>query len=288
MTANLRQPQEKWRPNLLARTEEAVSRYKNPDNDYRGVWKATDFSVKTYSADYDYPIVTPSGKTVNPPSGRCWQTNRDRFQKLVEDNRIWFGKYGNNVPALKKFLSEVKKGTTPLTIWLHTEVGHNQDEKKEVKEFNNKDVFDTPKPERLIQRILQIATNENDLVLDSFLGSGTTAAVAHKMNRRYIGIEIGEHAKTHVVPRLKKVIDGEQGGISQAVGWQGGGSFRFCELGVPVFDRHGSLNPKIKFADLAAYIWFLQTHTPFAFSDGLQPQTAFSLISSASCKMGGF
>lgn len=264
---------EKWRPNLLARTEEAVSRYKNPDNDYRGVWKATDFSVKTYSTDYDYPIVTPSGKTVNPPSGRCWQTNRDRFQKLVEDNRIWFGKYGNNVPALKKFLSEVKKGTTPLTIWLHTEVGHNQDAKKEVKEFNNKDIFDTPKPERLIQRILQIATNENDLVLDSFLGSGTTAAVAHKMNRRYIGIEIGEHAKTHVVPRLKKVIDGEQGGISQAVGWQGGGSFRFCELGVPVFDRHGSLNPEIKFADLAAYIWFLQTHTPFAFSDGLQPQT---------------
>lgn len=263
----------KWQPNLLPRSTTAISTYKNPDNDPRGLWTSSDFSVKTYNADYDYPILTPSGKIIHPAKGRCWQTNQAAFQKMVEDNRIWFGKKGGNVPRVKKFLSEVKDGVTPLTIWKQSEVGHNQDGKKEVKEFNGEEVFDTPKPERLIQRILQIATNENDLVLDSFLGSGTTAAVAHKMNRRYIGIEIGEHAKTHVVPRLKKVIDGEQGGISQAVGWQGGGSFRFCELGVPVFDRHGSLNPEIKFADLAAYIWFLQTHTPFTFSDDLQPQT---------------
>lgn len=129
------------------------------------------------------------------------------------------------------------------------------------------------KPEELIRRIIALSTNAGDLVLDSFLGSGTTAAVAHKMNRRYIGIEIGEHAKTHVVPRLQKVIDGEQGGVSGSLNWQGGGAFRFCELGVPVFDEYGSLNPEIRFADLAAYIWFLQTKTPFAFSGRLKPST---------------
>ena len=170
-----------------------------------------------------------------------------------------------------------KKKIHNLISRAHYDMATNEDASTEhlvlFDEELEENAFDYPKPEKLIQFILESSTNPNDLVLDSFLGSGTTAAVAHKMNRRYIGIEIGEHAKTHVVPRLKKVIDGEQGGISQAVGWQGGGSFRFCELGVPVFDRHGSLNPEIKFADLAAYIWFLQTHTPFAFSDGLQPQT---------------
>ncbi|WP_416192233.1 site-specific DNA-methyltransferase [Neisseria sp. CCUG12390] len=264
---------EKWRPNLLLRSDEMNARYKNPDNDPRGSWKAGDLSVKTYNANTDYPITVPSGRIVNPPTGYCWRVSKEKFDEMVADNRIWFGKDGNNVPAIKRFLSDVKDGVTSLTIWKYTEVGHNQQAKQEVKLFNSEDVFDTPKPEALLQKILTLATNQGDLVLDSFLGSGTTVAVAHKMNRRYIGIEIGEHAKTHVVPRLRQVIDGEQGGVSGSLNWQGGGAFRFCELGVSVFDEYGSLNPEIKFADLAAYIWFLQTKTPFVFSDGIKPHT---------------
>ena len=150
-----------------------------------------------------------------------------------------------------------------MTIWTHQEVGHNQDAKKEVKEFNSKDVFATPKPEKLIERILTLASNSGDLILDSFLGSGTTAAVAHKMGRRYIGIEMGNHAITHCVPRLKAVIDGEQGGISKAVNWQGGGGFRFYKLGDEVFDADGSINENISFENLSAHIWFTETKTPF-------------------------
>ena len=206
---------EVWRPNLLPRTAEMNSRYKNPDNDPRGLWKSSDLSVKTYSAEYDYPITTPTGKIIKLPEGRCWMTNKEKMQELIDDNRIWFGEEGNNVPSLKRFLSEVKQGITSLTIWKYTEVGHTQEAKQEIRKLNPNSIFQTPKPERLIERILTLATNEGDLVLDSFLGSGTTAAVAQKMNRRYIGIEMGDHAYTHCKVRLDKVISGEdKGGIS--------------------------------------------------------------------------
>ena len=252
-----------WRPNLLQRTEEMNARYKNPDSDPRGVWTSGDLSAKTYSQNTDYPIFTPSGRKVNPPKSRSWIYTKEKLLELINDNRIWFGKNGNNTPRLKKFLSEVKQGSVALTIWRHQEVGHNQDAKKEVKEFNSKDVFATPKPEKLIERILTLASNSGDLILDSFLGSGTTAAVAHKMGRRYIGIEMGNHAITHCVPRLKAVIDGEQGGISKAVNWQGGGGFRFYKLGDEVFDADGSINENISFENLSAHIWFTETKTPF-------------------------
>ena len=252
-----------WRPNLLPRTDKMNARYKNLDNDARGLWKPSDLSVKSYNANTDYPIRTPSGRVVNPPKGYCWRLNRETFDEYVKDNRIWFGENGNNVPAIKRFLTDVKDGVTSMTIWTYDEVGHNQDAKKEVKGFNEETVFDTPKPEKLIQKILTLATNENDIVLDSFLGSGTTCAVAHKMNRRYIGIEMGEHAKTHVIPRLTQVINGEQGGISKAVNWQGGGGFSFYTLGSPVFDENGFLNTEVKFADLASYVWWLDTKTAY-------------------------
>ena len=220
-----------WRPNLLPRSAEMNSRYKNPDNDPRGVWTSGDLTVRTYNAEYDYPITTPSGKIVNPTAGRCWRCSHDKFIELVKDNRVWFGTNGDNVPRIKRFLTDVKDGVTPLTIWKHTEVGHNQDARKEVKAFNSKSVFATPKPERLIERVLTIGSNEGDLVLDSFLGSGTTAAVAHKMGRKYIGIEMGDHAYTHCKVRLDKLIDGsDQGGISKSVNWHGGGGYRFYEL----------------------------------------------------------
>jgi adenine-specific DNA-methyltransferase len=174
---------------------------------------------------------------------------------------MWFGKDGGGRPRIKTYLLE-SLGISSWTWWTNTEVGHNQEAKKEINQlFGADNAFDTPKPERLIQRILHLATNPSDLVLDSFLGSGTTAAVAHKMGRRYIGIEMGEHAVTHCAPRLKKVIDGEQGGISKAVNWQGGGGFTFYRLGETVFDEQGKINPKVRFNALAAHVWFSETHT---------------------------
>lgn len=220
-----------WRPNLLPRSDEAIARYKNVDNDSRGSWTSGDISVKTYNANTDYPITTPSGRVVKPPKGYCWRYSKAKLAELISENRIYFGPKGDSVPRIKRFLTDVKDGVTALTIWLHEEVGHNQDAKKEVKQFNDADVFDTPKPEKLLQRIIHLATNEGDLVLDSFAGSGTTGAVAHKMGRRWIMVELGEHCHTHVIPRLKKVIDGEdEGGITEAVSWKGGGGFRYYKL----------------------------------------------------------
>jgi len=216
--------------NKLPRSEDANNRYKNPDNDIRGLWKSSDFSVGPAVKEKIYPITIPSGRIVTPPEGRCWLLTKTRYQEFLDDNRIWFGPKGDAIPSIKKFLSEVKDGMTPMTLWTYQEVGHNQDAKKETKIFNSDNVFATPKPEKLIERIIMLASNKGDLVLDSFLGSGTTAAVAHKMGRRYIGIELGEHAKTHCFPRLKAVVEGEQGGISKAVGWQGGGGFKFYTL----------------------------------------------------------
>lgn len=183
---------------------------------------------------------------------------------MINDNRIWFGAKGNNVPRLKKFLSEVQQGLVPSTLWVYQEVGTNGEAKNEIiKLFPGETPFSTAKPERLIQRILHIATNPGDLVLDSFLGSGTTAAVAHKMGRRYIGIEMGEHAVSHCIPRLWKVIDGEQGGISKGVNWQGGGGFRFYRLGPPVFDEDGQIRSDIGFSVLAAHVYFSETGHPW-------------------------
>lgn len=246
-----------WRPNLLPRTDEMNDRYRNPDNDPRGVWMSDNLSVKTYSASCDYPITTPGGKIANPPAGYCWRVSKTKLQELIEDNRIWFGKDGNSGPRLKRFLSDVKDGSVSKTIWKRDEVGDNQDAKREVKEFNSREVFATPKPERLLERILTLSTKEGDLILDSFLGSGTTAAVAHKMNRRWIGIEMGEHCYTHCIPRLQKVIDGsDQGGISKAVNWQGGGSFKFYELAPSLLkkDEHDNwiIEPKYNATMLAA------------------------------------
>ena len=219
-----------WRPNLLARTEEMNSRYKNPDNDPRGLWASGGLDVKTYSATYDYPIETPSGNVVYPPRGCCWRVSKERFEELVKDNRIWFGKKGNNVPRIKRFLSEVQEGAVSKTIWFRSEVGDNQEAKREVKSILGNEFFGTPKPERLLQRILHLGSVEGDIVLDFSLGSGTTAAVAHKMGRQYIGIEQMDYIKSIPVERLKKVIAGEQGGISKAVNWLGGGDFIYCEL----------------------------------------------------------
>jgi len=216
--------------NKLPRSESQLKSYKNPDNDPRGIWTSGDLSVGPIIESKVYEIITPSGRSVYPPKGYCWRLTKERFEEFVDDNRIWFGEDGSGVPRIKRFLTETKIGVTPMTLWTYQEVGHNQDAKKEAKVFNSNSIFDTPKPEKLMERVIMLASNEGDIVLDSFIGSGTTAAVAHKMGRRWIGVELGEHAKTHCYPRLQKVIDGEQGGISKAVNWKGGGGFKFYTL----------------------------------------------------------
>ncbi len=249
--------------NLLPLSENQKKEYRNPDNDPRGPWVSRDFSAQGYRPNQMYKIVTPSGAEYYPPEGSCWKNVEDVFLNQVEEGRFWFGKDGKGVPRRKNYLSEAR-GKQSWTWWPNEEVGHNQEAKKEVNTlFGVANTFDTPKPERLIQRILHIATNPGDLVLDSFLGSGTTAAVAHKMGRRYIGIEMGEHAVSHCVPRLRKVIEGEQGGISKSVNWQGGGGFRFYRLGPPVFDEDGQIRSDIRFSVLAAHVYFSETGHPW-------------------------
>lgn len=188
---------EEWRPNLFKRTEEQNARYSNPDNDDRGDWKSSDFSVKTYSENYDYPITTPSGRIVNPPPSRCWRTSKEKFKKLVADNRIWFGPNGSNVPSVKKFLTEVKQGITPSTIWFREDVGDNQEAAKDIRDLFTIPPFDTPKPVRLLQRIIGLGSSNNDIVLDFFAGSGTTGHAVMELNkdggnRKYILCQIDE------------------------------------------------------------------------------------------------
>ena len=176
--------------------------------------------------------------------------------------KFYFTNKGRGGMRRKTYL-DITKGRVATNLWPHEEVGHTDEAKKEVKEFNITNIFATPKPERLIERILTLGSNKGDLVLDSFLGSGTTAAVAHKMGRKYIGIEMGEHAITHCVPRLKQVVDGtDKGGISKSINWQGGGGFTFYDLGTPIFDESGNINNSITFKDLAFHIWFSETKTP--------------------------
>lgn len=249
--------------NVLQLTETQASNFKNPDGDPRGPWASTDFTAQGWRPNQMYEITTPGGTVYTPPPGRCWGNIEPAFTCLIAEGRIWFGRDGNSRPRVKNYLSD-NAGVSSWTWWSNGEVGHNQESKKEINElFGADNSFTTPKPERLLQRILHIATAPNDLVLDSFLGSGTTAAVAHKMGRRWIGIEMGDHAVTHCLPRLQKVIAGEQGGISQAVGWQGGGGMRFMTLGAPIFDAQGRIHPEVRFATLAAFVWQQETGTAF-------------------------
>lgn len=254
-----------WRPNLMARGDETNSRYKNPDNDPRGPWASTDLAVKTYSADYDYPITTPSGRVVTPSKGRCWMTSKERMQQLILDNRIWFGKDGKNMPRYKTFLSEVQSGIVPLSIWLHQDVGHNQSAKQELKlifDDVNKP-FDTPKPTRLIERILQIATDKSSIILDSFAGSGTTAHAVLNLNkqdggnRKFILVEMEDYAETITAERVRRVIGGYGEGKNAVEGT--GGSFAYYELG-PELLKDGFINENVPEQTIREYLYYTETN----------------------------
>jgi adenine-specific DNA-methyltransferase len=250
------------RANMLPLSDRQLREYRNPDNDPRGPWVSRDFTAQGFRPNQMYRITTPGGAIYEPPAGSCWKNVESAFLEQVKDGRFWFGQDGRGVPRRKNYLKEAS-GRQSWTWWPNDEVGHSQEAKHEITTlFGRDDAFGTPKPERLLQRIIHIATNPGDLVLDSFLGSGTTAAVAHKMGRRWIGIEMGAHAVTHCVPRMEKVIAGEQGGISASVGWTGGGGFRFYRLGAEVFDEEGRIRAGIGFNSLAAHVWFSETGVP--------------------------
>ena len=227
-----------WKPNKLPRTAESNSIYTNPDNDPRGEWLPGDpYANKPYSKGL-YTIVGPTGRSFSPPPGKFWRISEDKLRQLEADGRIWWGPTGAARPSIKKYLTEVGE-LVPRTIWRKEDVGSNRTSKNELRALFPEEVaFDTPKPERLIERVLRIATAPGDLVLDSFAGSGTTGAVAHKMGRRWIMVELGDHCETHVVPRLNKVIDGrDPGGISEAVEWAGGGGYRYYRLAPSLMEK---------------------------------------------------
>lgn len=257
-------------PNAMPRSTEQTARFSNPDNDPRGPWQSITFTIslvsgargrqfaKTGQSDNIYEVTSPAGVTFRPPPGRCWARSRSAFEQLNADNRIWWGPKRDKAPRLKMFLREAKEGVIPTTLWADgEEYGFNQDGIRELRAMGLD--FPTPKPETLISQVVAIGSDAGEIVLDSFLGSGTTAAVAHKMGRRYIGIEMGDHAVTHCLPRLEKVIAGEQGGISEVVDWKGGGGFQFLKLGDTVFNEAGAIHPKVRFATLANFIWLQET-----------------------------
>ena len=228
--------------NPLDLNDEVLSRYKNPDNDPRGPWQSVSANAQAghATASQFYTLTLPSGREMEPPKGRCWLYTKHRMQEEIDKGNVWFGADGNNTPRLKKFLRDnADKGLTPETVWTADEVGTNDEAKKGLIELlPQATVFDNLKPEGLLRRIIHIATNPGDLVLDSFAGSGTTGAVAQKMGRRWIMVELGEHCHTHIIPRLKKVIDGaDPGGITDAVAWKGGGGFRYYRLAPSLLTR---------------------------------------------------
>jgi adenine-specific DNA-methyltransferase len=231
-----------WRPNLLESYTGGRKR-SNLDKDLRGNWISVDYTCnknRTERPNLYYSIINPNtGEEIWPKETAVWRYNEERHRENERQKLVYWGKDGRNkVPRFKNFIAVDSEGQVPSTVWLHQDVGNTQEARKESIVFNPVDPFATPKPERLLQRIIQIATQPGDLVLDSFAGSGTTCAVAHKMGRRWIMVELGEHCHTHIIPRLKKVIDGEdQGGISKAVNWKGGGGFRYYRLAPSLLEK---------------------------------------------------
>ena len=292
---------ETWRPNLIPRSAEAKTRYKNSDNDPRGPWTSGDLQARNFYSEGTYPITCQSGRVIpGPGSGMYWRVAEAKFKELDRDKRIYWGPKGDNMPRLKRFLSEVKDGIVPQTLWTHSEVGHTQEAKKEllaVLDFESSDdVFITPKPTRIIERALQIATNPGDLVLDSFAGSGTTGHAVLKLNaaqrsrtestesteeeklkstpcppcppceplppRRFIMVEVEDKVATEVTrERVRRVAEGYTNAKGEAVAGLGGG-FRFCELGEPLFDESGHIRETVKFGELARHVYFTETGEP--------------------------
>jgi adenine-specific DNA-methyltransferase len=214
------------------------SGFSNPDNDARGPWRSIPFTAQGYRPNQMYPITTPTGAVVEPPKGRCWGATKPVFDQYLTENRVYFPRGGDGKPRIKQFMGE-EDGLVPMTWWPASEVGDNEDAKKEVMALlPDRPAFGTPKPEHLIERIIAIASNPGDIVLDSFAGSGTTGAVAHKTGRRWIMVELGDHCETHIVPRMMKVVEGDDlGGVTKDAAWSGGGGYRYFRLAPSLLEK---------------------------------------------------
>jgi len=282
----------KWTRNLQPRSPKQDERYKNPDDDSRGVWASDNLTARNFYSLGTYPIKTPSGRVIEgPPKGTYWRVSKENFERLDRDNRIWWGESGNNMPRLKRFLHDVQNGIVPQTIWLHEEVGNTQEAKKEVVRIlpSNVDVFTTPKPTRLIKRIIEIASNPGDIVMDTFAGSGTTGHAVLQINhdlggeRRFILVEM-DHSISEVITaeRLRRVSQGyewrdQKGNIRNSIGL--GGGFRYCELGPTLFDPTGKIREEVTYLDLAQHVYFIETGMPLkTLINREDPATNFPLL----------
>lgn len=259
--------------NGLLRSESTNDRYSNPDNDPRGVWTSSDMTVGPVVKEKLYDIIAPNGKVLRPASGRCWLYTKERYEEMLKDNRLWFGLSGNNMPRVKKFLSEVKQGITPMTIWKYSEVGNSQDATKALKNlFDGKDVFDYPKSVDLIKRCLELYSDKSSIILDSFAGSGTTAHAVLNLNkqdggnRKFILVEMEDYAESITAERVRRVINGYGEGKNAVAGT--GGSFSYYELGEPIMND-GYLNENQPIEKIRAYIWYTETHTVLRQTQGV-------------------
>jgi site-specific DNA-methyltransferase (adenine-specific)/adenine-specific DNA-methyltransferase len=261
---------DKWKPNLLPRGEDAKARYKN-DGGPLGPWTSGDLQARNYYSEGTYPVTCPSGRVIpGPGKGMYWRISKANFDRLDSEGRIWWGESGNNMPRLKRYLSDVKDGVVPQTMWFYKDVGHTQEAKKELLDLvdfdTSADVFITPKPTRLLQRILQIATDSDSLILDSFAGSGSTGHAVLKQNaedggtRRFIEVEmVAEIANRVTAGRTQRVIAGYTNAKGAVVAGLGGG-FQFCRLSAePLFDADGQIRRDVRFAQLAEFVWFAET-----------------------------
>ena len=265
---------EEWTPNLVERGERAIKRYKNPDNDPRGAWSSSDLTARNYYSQGTYKVTSPSGRKFRPSVGNYFRVSPERFKELDEDGRIWWGPNGSSMPRLKRYLSEVKEGVVPQTLWLHSDVGHTQDAKKELVSLldfeRSEDVFNTVKPTRLVKRILQIATDKDSIVLDSFAGSGTTAHAALALNRedggnrRFVLIECEDYVDSITAERVRRVIKGVPSAKDKALKAGLGGTFSYFKLGRPMRQESildGSNLPD--YEKLASYVFFTATGEEF-------------------------
>ena len=262
-----------WRPKKLPRTDDMKARYKNPDSDPRGPWLLSDLAARNFYAQGRYPITTKKGRVIEgPPAGSYWRVSRERFDELERDDRIWWGKTGDNRPGIKRFLTEVQEGVVPQTLWPWKDAGSTRHAKQELSQLMaavaSQDLFITPKPVQLIQRILQIATDPSDLILDSFAGSGTTGHAVLQLNkkdggnRRFIVVEVEPQiARDLTANRVRRIAQGYTSAKGEQVEGLGGG-FRFCEVGEPLFDEAGKIRQTVTFSDLARHVYFTETGEP--------------------------
>ena len=262
-----------WQCNLVPRAAKQDDAYSNPDGDSRGPWKATPLHARNEYRQGLYEIRSPSGQVFGPPSGTYWRYSERTFFELQREDRIWWGQRGESIPSLKRFLTDVKQGVTPATLWLHSEAGHNAEAKNEVRELLGElpSRTMTPKPTRLVSRIIQLATDKTSLVLDSFSGTGTTAHAVLKQNaedggnRKFILVEMEENiARTVTAERVRRVAEGYTTSKGKEVDGLAGG-FQYCKLSEqPLFDSSGAVREDVTFRQLAEFVWFAETGSGFS------------------------